>query len=33
MGMLSPLGLNVKDTWAALVLGKSGVAKIDHFDA
>lgn len=31
--MLSPLGLNVQDTWSALVAGKSGIAKIEHFDA
>lgn len=33
MGMISPLGLNVEDTWQAIVAGKSGVATIDHFDA
>ncbi len=31
--MVSPLGLNVQDTWAAVLAGKSGVAKIEHFDA
>jgi 3-oxoacyl-[acyl-carrier-protein] synthase II len=31
--MLSPLGLNVQDTWAAVVAGKSGAATIEHFDA
>ncbi|MBP9726460.1 MAG: beta-ketoacyl-ACP synthase II [Gammaproteobacteria bacterium] len=33
MGMVSPVGLNVQDTWNAIVAGKSGVAKIEHFDA
>ncbi len=33
MGMVSPVGLNVQDTWNAIVVGKSGVAKIEHFDA
>jgi 3-oxoacyl-[acyl-carrier-protein] synthase II len=31
--MLSPLGLNVEDTWQALLAGKSGVAPITLFDA
>jgi 3-oxoacyl-[acyl-carrier-protein] synthase II len=31
--MVSPLGLNVDDTWRAILAGKSGVAAIDHFDA
>lgn len=33
LGMLSPLGLNVQETWSALLAGKSGVAPIQHFDA
>jgi 3-oxoacyl-[acyl-carrier-protein] synthase II len=33
MGMVSPLGLNVADTWQAILAGKSGVAPIEHFDA
>lgn len=33
MGMLSPLGLNVADSWQAVVAGKCGVGKIEHFDA
>ncbi len=33
LGMLSPLGLNVEDTWQALLAGKSGVAPITLFDA
>jgi 3-oxoacyl-[acyl-carrier-protein] synthase II len=32
MGMLTPLGLNVKDTWAGILAGKSGVTPIDFFD-
>ena len=31
--MVSPLGLNVEDTWRGILAGKSGVAKIEHFDA
>lgn len=30
--MVSPLGLNVDDTWQAILAGKSGVSRIDHFD-
>ena len=33
LGMLSPLGLNVEDTWQALLAGKSGVAPITLFNA
>jgi 3-oxoacyl-[acyl-carrier-protein] synthase II len=33
LGMVSPLGLNVEDTWAAVLAGKSGVGLIEHFDA
>ena len=32
LGMVSPLGLNVDDTWKAILAGKSGVSLIDHFD-
>ena len=32
LGMVSPLGLNVEDTWRNIVAGKSGVAPIDKFD-
>src|SRR3990167_5855656 len=31
--MISPLGLSVEETWKAILLGKSGVSLIDHFDA
>lgn len=32
MGMLSPLGHSVDETWEAILAGKSGVAPIDSFD-
>lgn len=33
LGMVSPIGLNVEDTWQAILAGKSGIAPIDQFDA
>ncbi|WP_119396369.1 beta-ketoacyl-ACP synthase II [Salinibius halmophilus] len=33
MGMLSPLGLSVEESWQGILAGKSGIATIDHFDA
>ncbi|MBJ7549424.1 beta-ketoacyl-ACP synthase II [Marinomonas ostreistagni] len=33
MGMVSPLGNNVKDSWDNVIEGKSGVSAIEHFDA
>jgi 3-oxoacyl-[acyl-carrier-protein] synthase II len=33
MGCISPVGNTVKDTWSALLAGKSGAAAITHFDA
>jgi len=33
LGMISPLGLNVDDTWRGILAGKSSVGLIDHFDA
>lgn len=33
LGLLSPLALNVEDTWTALLAGKSGVSPIERFDA
>ncbi len=33
MGMLTPLGLNVEDTWQAILAGKSSVSLTEHFDA
>lgn len=32
LGMISPLGHDVESTWQAILDGKSGVARIDHFD-
>lgn len=32
MGMLTPLGLNMAESWQGLVNGKSGIATITHFD-
>src|SRR5512137_2563511 len=33
IGCISPLGLNVADTWSALLAGRSGAGPITHFDA
>src|SRR5512146_1393675 len=33
IGCVSPLGLNVQDTWTGLLAGKSGAGPITHFDA
>lgn len=33
LGMISPLGLSVEETWQAILAGKSGIALINHFDA
>ena len=32
IGVISPLGLTVSDTWEALISGKSGINYISHFD-
>ncbi|RJG42256.1 beta-ketoacyl-ACP synthase II [Motilimonas pumila] len=32
MGMVSPVGNSVQDSWKALVAGESGISNIDHFD-
>lgn len=32
LGMVSPVGLNVKDSWASILAGKSGIAPLAHFD-
>jgi 3-oxoacyl-[acyl-carrier-protein] synthase II len=32
LGMLSPLGNTAQETWQNLLLGKSGIENIDHFD-
>jgi 3-oxoacyl-[acyl-carrier-protein] synthase II len=33
LGMVTPLGLDVPQTWQNILAGKSGVSKISHFDA
>jgi 3-oxoacyl-[acyl-carrier-protein] synthase II len=33
MGLISPVGLTVEETWQNILNGKSGVSKIEHFDA
>ena len=33
IGLISPLGLDTRSTWEALLAGRSGVGKITHFDA
>ncbi len=33
MGMVSPLGVGVKRNWDQIIAGKSGIRKIDEFDA
>ena len=33
LGMVSPLGNSVEETWAALITGKSGAGPITRFDA
>ncbi len=32
LGMIAPVGLNVKDSWSNILAGKSGIVPIDHFD-
>ena len=32
IGAVTPLGLNVADTWASLIAGRSGVGPITRFD-
>jgi 3-oxoacyl-[acyl-carrier-protein] synthase II len=33
LGLVTPLGIGVEETWSALVAGKSGIARITKFDA
>ena len=33
LGIVSPVGLNLKETWDGIVSGKSGVAPITEYDA
>ncbi|MCK5507057.1 MAG: beta-ketoacyl-[acyl-carrier-protein] synthase II, partial [Desulfobacterales bacterium] len=32
VGLITPLGIGVKETWQALCAGKSGIAEITRFD-
>jgi len=32
LGMVTPLGNSVDETWENILAGKSGIAPIDHFD-
>lgn len=32
MGMVSPVGLNVKTSWQNILAGKSGIGPLEHFD-
>lgn len=32
MGMISPVGLNVADSWSNILAGKSGIKPLDHLD-
>ena len=32
MGMVSPLGIGVKENWEAICQGKSGIAPVTRFD-
>ncbi len=33
MGMVTPLGVGVSHNWSELIAGKSGIRRIEHFDA
>ncbi len=33
VGLLTPLGVGVEESWSGLIQGKSGIKKITHFDA
>ena len=33
MGLITPLGLTMQESWDGLVAGKSGIATITQFDA
>ncbi len=33
LGMVTPVGSNVKDCWQAVLAGNSGISTIEHFDA
>jgi 3-oxoacyl-[acyl-carrier-protein] synthase II len=33
LGLVTPLGIGVEETWSALVAGKSGISRVTRFDA
>jgi 3-oxoacyl-[acyl-carrier-protein] synthase II len=33
LGMITPLGIGVKDSWDSLLAGRSGIGRITHFDS
>lgn len=33
MGAVTPLGLNVRETWSGLLMGRSGISRLDLFDS
>jgi 3-oxoacyl-[acyl-carrier-protein] synthase II len=33
LGLVTPVGIGVEQTWEALCAGKSGAGEITHFDA
>ena len=33
MGLITPVGIGVEESWSAICAGKSGIAKITQFDA
>jgi 3-oxoacyl-[acyl-carrier-protein] synthase II len=33
LGMVTPLGIGVEDTWNSLIAGKPGIGRITHFDS
>jgi 3-oxoacyl-[acyl-carrier-protein] synthase II len=33
LGMITPLGIGVKDSWDSLIAGRSGIRRITHFDS
>ncbi len=33
LGIVSPVGIGVEKFWASLIAGRSGISKIEHFDA
>jgi 3-oxoacyl-[acyl-carrier-protein] synthase II len=33
MGLITPLGIGIEETWTALCAGKSGITEITKFDA